>query len=92
MARIFFQYLFPLLLPLALYLGWVWFSRRRGADGTKVVTSLAEGPVFWLVLLGFVLLAGGLVTWAMTSGEGTGGTYHPPHYEDGRVVPGRVEH
>jgi hypothetical protein len=90
--RIIFYYLLPLLLPLAVYLGWVWLSHRRGRDGTKAVANLAEGPVFWLILAGFLLMAGSLITWALTSGEGTGGTYEAPRYEDGRVIPGRVLH
>jgi amino acid transporter len=52
---------------------------------------LQEGPWFWLILAGFVLMAGGLVYTALSTGGDAGGAYIAPRYEDGRIVPGRIE-
>ena len=44
----------------------------------------------WLVLggAGIALMAISMATWSLLSGSPPGGTYVPPHIEDGRVVPG----
>jgi len=58
--------------------------------------AAAEGPLFndaptvWLMVSGIGLAAAGLVWLAVFSGTPGDGTYVPPHYEDGRIVPGRV--
>ncbi len=90
MTRILLQYLLPLLLPAAIYLAWAWFSRGRQPAGAPAA-GLREGPWFWLILAGVALAAGGLVYTALIGGEAPGETYQAPRWEDGRIVPGRVE-
>jgi hypothetical protein len=95
MNRVLLQYVLPLLLPTLLYLLW-WgtIGRRRTADAHGRVT-LADGPWFWLILCGGLLLACSLVYTALVTGvatEVTGkGRYVPPQLKEGRVVPGHFE-
>ncbi len=90
MTRILLQYLLPLLLPMAIYLLWAWFARKRQAAGAPAY-RLQDGPWFWLILAGIVLATGGLVFTALTGGEEPGGSYSAPRWEDGRIVPGHVK-
>jgi heme A synthase len=90
MIRLLIQYLLPLILPTVVFLIWAWVGRRRDATG-GFQSRLQEGPWFWLILAGFVLMAGGLVYTALSTSGDAGGTYVAPHYEDGRIVPGRIE-
>jgi len=90
MTRILLQYLLPLLLPMAIYLLWAWFARKRQAAGGAPY-RLQDGPWFWLILAGLALAASGLVYTALTGGEEAGGVYTAPRWEDGKIVPGRIK-
>ena len=79
-----------LLLPTALYVAWVLWARRRAKEGEEP-PSLGSGPWFWLILAGFALMVAGLSYIALTGGNEPGGTYQPPRYEDGRIIPGQVK-
>ena len=86
--RIFLQAVLPFLLPTAVFVLWVVFSQRPD-HGASVVERIARGPWFWIVVVGFVLFAAGL-GWMAQEGDAPGGTYVPPHMEDGRIVPGHT--
>lgn len=86
-------YLFPLLLPIALYAAWIWYARKRqektgGAEPLEPVSV----PVFWALVAGFVLLVGSLVWLAFSQGEKPGtGEYRSPSFEGGKIVPAHFE-
>lgn len=90
MSRILLTYILPLALPFAAYLLWVWGARRRKKAQGIEPEGLREGPWFWLILAGFVLMAAGLAYWGLTGGSDPEGKYYPPRYEDGRIIPGEV--
>ena len=79
-----------LLLPTALYVAWVLWARRRVKKG-EAPPSLDGDPWFWLILAGFALMVAGLSYVAVTGGDEPGGTYYPPRYEDGKIIPGQVK-
>lgn len=91
MSRILLQYLLPLLLPTLIWLVWwvVVGRHRTSPEGTP--SQLAHGPWFWLILAGLALAGISLVYTALTHGFSPSGTYVPPRWEGGRIVPGRVE-
>lgn len=95
MSRVLLQYLVPLLLPTLVYLLWWGTIGRRRANASGGGTTLAQGPWFWLILAGGILLAAVLAYTAFVSGVSTGADtdkqYVAPHLEDGRVVPGHFE-
>lgn len=86
MIRIFFEYIFPLVLPAAVYLAWVWYARATH-QGEDAPPAIKKGPLFWCLLGGFALMVSGLVSLAMLTGAPPGSTYEPPRYEGGKVVP-----
>ena len=78
----------PLVLPTLLYL--LWLRLLRWTEGAGSVSSRGM-PWVWLAASGVVLA--GLVLFVVTVhfGTATPGTYVPPHVEDGRIVPGRID-
>lgn len=90
MIRVLLYYIFPLLLPMALYVAWVMWAKRRTKEGEEP-PQLGSGPWFWLILAGFALMVASLSYVAITSGHKPGGTYYPPRLEDGRVIPAEIK-
>lgn len=88
MSRILLQYLLPLVLPSLVFFLWAWLARRRVAGG--IAAQLQQGPWFWLIVAGFVLMAGGLIYTALNQGGEAGSRLIPPRYEGGRVVPAEI--
>jgi hypothetical protein len=84
MSRILLQILLPLLLPTVAYFLWALLGRPGAPD------VLEETPWFWLIIVGVVLMAGGLVAMALTGGVDPGSQIIQPRLEDGRVVPAEV--
>ena len=91
MSRILLQYLLPLVLPTLLWLTWYLAIGRHRLTPDGTASKLQHGPWFWLILAGVVLLGGSLVYTALSRGYDPAGTFVPPRWEGGRVVPGRVE-
>lgn len=90
MSRALLQILLPLLLPTIVYVLWVFLLRGRRKPGDEEEFRwVREGPWFWLILSGVVLMGIGLGVTAWTTGEDPDGNYVAPRLEDGRVVPGR---
>lgn len=91
MSRMLLQFLLPLLLPAAVYFGWLWLANRTGKGQAGESMQLQEGLWFWLVAAGLALMVGGLVFTALIGQGHVEGTYEPPRFEGGRVVPGTVK-
>lgn len=92
MLRVFLTIVLPLLLPTAIYAAWLMamqWSAREAVQGEGV--RWAALPWVWLAAAGVVLLVLVLVTVEVHFGEPETGTYVPPRYEDGRVVPSHIE-
>ncbi len=89
MVRIFFTYVFPLLLPTLVYMAWVKYARHKHDDDSDDdPPALRRGPLFWSLVTGFVFMLAGLTVIALTSGVPPGsGVYQSPRLEDGKVVP-----
>jgi hypothetical protein len=96
MLRVFFTIVLPLVLPTALYLLWLrlahWLPGRppEGAQLDEAV-HWAALPWVWLAAAGAVLLALMLFVVTVHFGTAEPGTYVPPRWENGRIVPGHIE-
>lgn len=87
MIRILLEYLVPLFLPIAVYLVWTWIvgkSTRQPEDPPRWF----EGPYFWLIIVGFVLMVTVMAATAILQGRPPSATYVPPHTENGEIIPG----
>ena len=87
MIRVFFEYIFPLVLPTAVYVAWVTYARARHQGDAEELPALRKGPLFWCALGGFALMMAALVTTALTTGAPPDSAYQPPRLEGGKVVP-----
>ena len=88
MLRVLFTIVLPLLLPTAIYVGWLVVAHRVQRNGT---VPWVELPWIWLALAGAVLLVIVLFVVNLHFGTSETGTYVPPRWEDGRIVPGHIE-
>jgi hypothetical protein len=73
----------PLALPTVLYL--IWLRVSQGGFAWRLV------PLLWAAGAGAALLALVLFTVTVHFGGATGGTYVPPKWRNGQVVPGHIE-
>ena len=96
MLRVFFTIVLPLVLPTALYLLWLRVARwplwgSQAGSPPSEEARWAALPWVWLAGAGALLLA--LVLFVVTVHFGTSepGTYVPPRWEGGRIIPGHVE-
>lgn len=91
MARVFITYLLPFLLPLTVYLLWAWYRtayvRKHGGEAPEI----EKGPWPLMLLLGAILALGIMGATALMRGADADATYTPARYEDGKVIPGRLE-
>lgn len=85
MARIILLQLMLFATPFLVWAGWVLVMRRRRAAGV-----FDDAPLAALIIAGVLLCVAALFAMALTGGAEPGGTYVPPRYEDGRIVPGHV--
>ena len=90
MVRVVIQQLVLFLLPIAAYLVYALWQRRRARRAGVDPIGLEKGPWFWLVIGGLALSIAGFVTLGVsTTGRSVG--YEPARIEDGRVVPGQIQ-
>ncbi len=87
MIRIILVNLLLLLLPIMIYFGYV-YVRRRDVPGDDI---MADAPIFWLLAAGAGLMLIGLVYLGQWETGDPGGRYVPPSFQDGVIVPGRIE-
>lgn len=85
MTRI-LEYMIPLLLPAGVFIVYALMTRK--SNGEELETRLRNAPWFWLFVIGVALMVATLSYIGLHEGVDAGGKYHPPRYEDGKVVPG----
>jgi len=96
MLRVFFTIVLPLVLPTAFYLLWMrlaHWSSRGSPEGLEPGEAIrwAALPWVWLAAAGALLLALMLFVVTVHFGTSEPGTYVPPRWENGRIVPGHLE-
>ena len=88
MSRLLLNYILPLAFPLAVYLTYVWWQRRKADKHDGDIKVIERNNVFVSILIGFVLMIASLSWVAITSGERPGGgEYQSPRYENGKIIP-----
>lgn len=83
----------PLAAPFVIYYVWWFFAKRKALaeiEGRKP-SAWEELPWVWLVIAGCGLMAVTLISLATIGIEGVDRAYIPPHFEGGKIVPGRME-
>ncbi len=92
MARLIFSYIVPLVLPIALYLGWMYIIRHRSRARGDEIPEIKSAGIFWSVISGIILMMAGLSILAITGGAPPGkGTYQSPRMENGKILPPKFE-
>jgi hypothetical protein len=87
MIRIVIENILLFLLPTAVYLGYV-FLTRRSTPGDVI----NEAPLVWLFVLGALCVAATLIYYATITPGGTPGqVYIPPRMKNGQIEPGQLK-
>jgi len=87
MLRVVLTVIVPLVLPTALWLGWIAATKRAEVRGG----AWAVAPWPWLLAGGVALTAATLYVVNVGFGAGEDGRYVPPTVIDGKLVPGHFE-
>lgn len=75
------------LTPFAAYALWLLFTRRTMGDPNDWTVK----TIAWLALAGAIFMIGILVTFIHLETNPPGGTYVPPTFQDGVLVPSHIE-
>ena len=87
MSRLILNYLLPLVLPLALYLSYIWWRHRHKKKHGDTPHKIENTHVFISIVIGFIMMTISLTWVAIFSGETPGeGIYQSPRYEDGKIT------
>ena len=89
--KVFITRILPLLIPLIIYLSWLYWARRRALATGTAMPKIGDAPWAVLVSVGLGVMIVALVGIGLLSGEEPGGVYVPSHVEDGKVVPGYIK-
>jgi NhaP-type Na+/H+ or K+/H+ antiporter len=75
------------LTPFAAYALWLLVTRRTMRDPNDWTVK----TIAWLALAGAVFMVAILVVFIQLDPSPPGGTYVPPRFEDGVIIPGHIE-
>ena len=91
MARILLNYLLPLFLPILLYLIWIYILRQRSKKTKDDVPSINSIGIFSSIVTGILLMMLSIIIAAVLGGSPPGrGDYQSPRYEDGKIIPPKL--
>ncbi len=79
------------LAPAIIFMIYMIVARKVRLSKSDTARMLRELPWLRLLAIGVLLMAASLIAFSLSTGDERGGTYVPPHLEDGEVVPGKVE-
>jgi hypothetical protein len=86
--RILIEYILPVLLPSALWIGWLIWAQHRARQSGRTEPGWQTIPWTWLLAAGFALGMLVAVGGTLMQGYGTG-RYHPARVDaEGHIVPG----
>jgi hypothetical protein len=88
MIRIVIENLLLFLAPTAIYIAYVFLTRRGRITPQNV---LDEAPLIWLCAAGAALVVITLLVFGTSSGGKPGQAYVPPEMRDGKIVPGKIK-
>ena len=72
-------------------MGWLFYARKRAKALGTGNPKARDAPWSIMLMSGLAVMILAMVILGVWSGEKPGGTYLPPHVENGEIVPGRVE-
>jgi len=90
-VKLFLTKILPLLIPLAIYAGWLIQARKRARAVGAPKPRASDAPWPIMLLTGLAVLISGMIALGLFTGEEPGGVYVPPHMESGKIIKGHVE-
>ncbi len=91
MALFLFRF-YPVLLPLIIYLLWLYFVRRRARKKGDLLPQFRDGSIFWLLMSSLLIAVLCFLFLAFSVDRDVNkGSYQPPHMEDKKLIPAQVK-
>ncbi len=91
MALFLFRF-YQVLLPLILYLLWLYFVRRRARKNGETLPSFRDGSIFWLLMSSLLIAVLCFLVLAFSVDRDVNkGSYQPPQMEGGKLIPSQVK-
>lgn len=91
MLRMLLFRLWPALIPIAFYLLWLAYRKRRAAQGIETSPELLRGARFWCIVASFLFVGASFLFAGFAQSPNREGNYVPPHYENGTLIPAHNE-
>lgn len=91
MALFLFRF-YPVLLPLIIYLLWLYFVRHRASKKGEPLPKFSDGSIFWLLMSSLLIAVLCILFLAVSVDKnGNKGSYQPPYMEEKKIVPAQVK-
>lgn len=91
MLKLLITRFWPVLVPILLYVAWLWYVRRKAAKAGETQPTFFDGPWLWAVMASLLLCIGGFIMLGLTQEGLSEGHYVPAKLVGGKIMPGHAE-
>ncbi len=82
--------LWPAFLPILIYVLWPSYRRRKARASGVELEPFTKGSLFWVLVASILIGIACFLYYGLSMPSNAGGTYIPPHLENGKVIPGQI--
>ena len=86
MIRLLILRAWPALIPIALYLLWLAYRRRKAKNANEPLPTLLSGPWIATLCAALALFAASLFYLGLSAPKNAGVSYQPKQFKDGKLV------
>lgn len=90
MLRIVFTYFWPVLIPIVLYMAWFLWANQQIEEG-KDPLKWTDGPWALTIIITLVIALLCFIPIIQSNVKWEGNIYQPAKYENGKLIPGRID-
>lgn len=91
MIRLLFVRLWPVFIPLLLYVAWMIYRRRQARKLGAAIPPWTDGPWVWAVMATLLIAMTGFVLLGLIEPADRDSIYEPAHMENGTLIQERME-
>lgn len=91
MIRLLLIRLWPVFVPLLIYVAWMFYRRRIARKQDAEIPGWKDGPWLWAVIATFVLAVGGFLFLGLSAPSNRDTTYEPIRFQDGKLIQERMD-
>ncbi len=80
----------PALIPIIIYLGWLYYMKKRAGDGEKPPVEVFRSPLYWTLILSALMVMASFVFYGISMEPRRDGQYVPPSFDGETLSPART--